>query len=77
MFCKYKNALGKPNQGVHKYRIFNISVFDVSLTIFAAIIISGILKINFAITLLLLFLTGIFLHRIFCVRTTIDKFLFN
>lgn len=77
MFCKYKNALGKPHEGVHKYLLFNISIVDVILTIIGAMLISWGFKLNFGMTLLLLFLSGIVLHRLFCVRTTIDKFLFN
>lgn len=77
MLCKYKDALGKPNEGVHKYRIFNIAIVDVLLTIFVAFIISFFSRINFFIILILLFISGIILHRIFCVRTTVDKLLFN
>lgn len=76
MLCQYKDILGKPNNGVHKYRIFNIAIADVILTIILAIIIAYILNINFFITLIILFLLGILLHRLFCVRTTIDKALF-
>jgi len=77
MLCKYKDILGKPNEGIHKYRIFNIAIFDVLLTIFVAFIISFFSKINFFIILILLFIAGIILHRIFCVRTTVDKLIFN
>ena len=77
MLCKYKDALGKPKEGLHKYRIFNIAIVDVLLTILGAYIIYLFNpKINFFIILLCLFILGIILHRIFCVRTTIDKLLF-
>ena len=36
MLCKYKDVLGKPKQGLHKYRIFNIAIVDVLLTIAGA-----------------------------------------
>jgi fatty acid desaturase len=75
--CKYKDALGKLNEGIHKYRIYNIAIADIVLTIIGAFIISLIFKSNFWTTLIILFLLGIILHRIFCVRTTIDKILFN
>jgi uncharacterized membrane protein YcaP (DUF421 family) len=77
MLCKYKDALGKPKKGIHKYRIFNIAIVDVLLTIIAALLFSYILHVHFIITLIVLFLLGIILHRIFCVRTTVDKFLFH
>ena len=75
--CKYKNILGIPGQGPHSYRIFNIAIVDVSLTLILAYIISYIYKISFVKTSITLFILGILLHRVFCVRTTIDKLLFN
>jgi len=75
--CKYKNILGVPGQGPHSYRIFNIAIVDVILTIILAYIISYIYKISFVKTSIILFILGILLHRVFCVRTTIDKLLFS
>ena len=75
--CKYKDILGKPNQGVHSFRIFNIAIVDVLLTILAAYILSIFTKFNLIYTTLLMFILGIISHRIFCVRTTIDKLLFD
>jgi len=77
MLCKYKDSLGKPGKGVHKYRIFNIAIVDVILTLIIAGILSYIFKWNFWITLFIFFVLGIILHRIFCVKTTIDKALFG
>jgi len=75
--CKYKDALGIPGKGIHSYRIFNISVADVIMTIIGAYILSLIFKTPFLYTLIALFVLGIILHKIFCVRTTIDKLLFD
>ena len=76
MLCQYKDILGKPGQGIHSYRIFNIAYIDVLFTIIGAYIIYLFLpKINYFVILILLFLLGIILHKIFCVRTTIDKYL--
>ena len=78
MLCQYKNIIGKVGQGVHSYRIFNIAIVDVLLTIIGAYIIHLFFpNINYFVILILLFLLGIILHRIFCVRTTIDKYLFS
>ena len=74
--CKYKDILGKPKQGVHSFRIFDIAIIDVLLTIFAAYILSIITKHNFIYTLIFMFILGIISHQLFCVRTTIDKLLF-
>ena len=78
MLCQYKNLLGKVGEGAHSYRIFNIAIVDVLLTILVAYIIYLFFpNYNFFLILFLFFLLGIVLHRIFCVRTTIDKLLFN
>lgn len=74
--CKYKNALGIPGQGIHSFRFFGVAIADVLMTIVGAYIISLFTKWNYIYTLICLFALGIFLHRIFCVRTTIDKLLF-
>ena len=74
--CKYKNALGVPGKGIHSYRIFNIAIADVVMTLILAFIISYFFKLSFLWTSVSLFALGIFLHHIFCVRTTVDKLLF-
>ena len=77
MLCKYKDLLGIPNKGIHQYRIFNIAIVDVILTIIVALIISYIFNINFPLMVIILFLLGIIIHKIFCVTTTIDNLLFS
>ena len=74
--CKYQNALGIPNKGIHSYRLFGVAIVDVIFTIIGAMIISYFYNRSFIYTLIFLFLLGIILHRLFCVRTTIDKLLF-
>jgi mannose/fructose/N-acetylgalactosamine-specific phosphotransferase system component IID len=70
--------LGVPQQGIHAYRFFDIAVMDVLMTVVGARIIHWYLfqKTNYLKVLLLLFVLGILLHRLFCVRTTIDRLLF-
>ena len=74
--CKYKNALGVPKTGIHSYRLFGVAIADVIMTIIGAYLIAYFTKQNFIYTLIILFISGIILHRLFCVRTTIDKVLF-
>ena len=76
LFPQYSGILGKPGKGVHSIRIFNLAIVDIILTFIGAYFISRFLKKDYWITLLLFFISGIILHRIFCVRTTIDKLLF-
>jgi hypothetical protein len=74
--CKYKNYFGEPGKGVHSYRIFNIAIVDVMMTLIGALIISYLSGIKFIWSAVGLFLVGILLHRVFCVKTTLDKLLF-
>ena len=74
--CKYKDALGIPNQGLHSYRFLNLAIVDVIMTFLAAILLSYFFKISLLYTSIFLFSLGIILHRLFCVRTTIDKLLY-
>ena len=74
--CKFKDIFGKPNTGLHSIRVFNIAIVDVLLTVLLAYIIAAIFHTRFYVTLIALFISGIILHRTFCVKTTIDKFLF-
>jgi len=79
---KYKDFFGKPGQGVHKYRFLNIAIVDVGATIVVVYMIYLLLTyfgyvVHFWILLLGMFILGIFLHRIFGVRSTVDKILFK
>jgi hypothetical protein len=74
--CKYKNALGIPKKGIHSYRFMGVAIMDVIMTIISSLIISYFTKYSFFKVLIILFILGIILHRIFCVKTTIDKLLF-
>lgn len=77
MLCKYSDIFGEVGKGVHSIRIFNIAIIDVILTIIIAYLIYIYFpQYNFIYILIILFLIGIIAHRIFCVRTTIDKLLF-
>ena len=78
-FCKYKDSLGKPGEGLHSYRIYNISVLDVLFTFMLAKFIQYYIleEYEFLMILVSCFAAGIVLHRGFCVKTTIDKLLFG
>jgi len=78
-FCKYKDILGEPGKGLHSHRIFDIAIIDVLLTILLSKFIQYYILEDYNIWVILIFtfILGIILHRIFCVRTTIDKLLFH
>lgn len=75
------NIFGEPAKGVHSIRFFNIAIIDVLATIISAYIIHYFIPAQYNISLLMviiiLFLAGIIAHRLFNVRTTIDKLLFS
>ena len=75
MTCIYKDSLGIPGQGFHTH-FLGIAILDVIGTIVIAELLSYFFGWNILLTLSAAFLTGIVLHRMFCVRTTIDKLLF-
>lgn len=77
--CQYKDALGKPNQGIHRFRFMNMSIFDVIMTFVGAWAIQHFFfpQRSYWLVLFLLFVLGVFLHRLFCVKTTIDMLLFG
>lgn len=78
MTCKYKNIFGEPNTGPHRYRLFDIALVDVAATIALAYVIQLYNPTyDFLPIVILLFILGILLHRVFCVRTTIDKLIFK
>ena len=74
--CKYKNLFGKPNEGLRKYRIFDIAILDTVVTIIGAYLIALFFKWPPLYTIIVVFILGIISHRIFCVRTGLDKKLF-
>jgi uncharacterized integral membrane protein len=75
MFCKYKDILGVSRQGVHSIRFMDFAVVDVVLTIILSFFISYFFKFPFGITLLFTFISGIILHKLFCVKTKVSTIL--
>ena len=82
--CKYKNLFGELGTGAHSIRIFNIAIVDVLLTLLLAFFIHqfilekllNIHSVSIWLVIGLCFLSGIIAHRVFCVRSTVDKLLF-
>ena len=78
MLCQYKDVLGEIGKGIHSYRLLGLAIMDVFFTIVGSYIIHRIIpQYRFIYILLFIFLLGILLHRMFCVRTTIDRLLFG
>ena len=75
--CAYSNILGAPKEGIHSYRIFNIAIIDLGLTIIAAIILSYAFDYSLLLIFIILMVIGILLHKLFCVNTTITSIVFG
>lgn len=74
--CDYRDLIGKPNEGLRKYRIFGLPVIDTISVIVFGWFVHYIKGWNLFTVLAVLFVSGIIAHRAFCVRTAIDKLLF-
>jgi hypothetical protein len=74
--CQYKHMFGDVNAGIHSYRLLNIAVVDVIFTLLGAFLLSNLFRVDFVYIACGLFALGIVCHRMFCVRTTVDAFLF-
>lgn len=83
--CAYKDALGRPGAGVHRYRVLHMAGTDILLTLLVSFLLTFCFfritdgrnfLIMFVVMSLFWFSAGIILHRAFCVRTTMDKWLF-
>ena len=76
-FCKYKDLFGEPKDGLRKYRIFDIAIYDTTVVLLIGAVFAWFTKVNIWTVWLVLFLSGILVHRLFCVRTGVDKLLFS
>lgn len=77
-FCSLSNTFGEPNKGVHAVRVFDIAVVDVVLSFVLAYIVQKIGNYqSYWVVLICVFLVGILCHWLFCVNTTVNKFLFG
>ena len=58
MACKYKNLFGPLKTGIHSYRIYDIAVLDILVTMIVAYIISYFSKYPYLYTLVIFFIVG-------------------
>lgn len=75
--CKYKDSLGIPGKGIH-FHVFGIAIVDVMLTFGGAYIINRITGGNYLWFIFgFLLVMGFIFHKIFCVKTTINTFIYE
>ncbi len=80
--CQYKDVLGRPKEGFHRPRFMGFAAYDLFGTLAIAAIIAiffyrKTLLISFIVISIILLLLGIFLHKLFCVETTLNKMIFG
>lgn len=76
-FCAYRHIFGVEGEGVHKYRVFNIAIVDTVLTILGSWLLSRYLGLSFLAVFLFVMVLGVLVHRLFCVQTTLTKWVFD
>lgn len=77
--CRFQHSLGRPGEGVHALRLGPVALVDVLFTLLAAWLLHRWVwpRTAFWIVALLLWLLGVLAHRLFCVRTAVDRWLFG
>lgn len=68
------DIFGAPRTGVHSYRLFDVAVVDLGLTVAAAFPISKYLETDFVYTAAGLVLISIPIHALFGVKTKLTEF---
>ncbi len=75
--CDYKNAFGKPREGLRKYRIGDLAAADLLFTAAGAYSLSRLGGWPFLAVLIVLIVVAVFVHEAFCVDTAFNAFLFG
>jgi hypothetical protein len=74
---RYSNILGEPGKGIHTH-VLGIALADVFLTFVLAGFFYWLMpRYSYWVWLVGMFLLGILLHRVFGVRTVVDRWLFG
>ncbi len=74
--CAFRDVFGKPREGAHSLRLFDIAVVDLLLTVAASYWISRAAKVPFAAALAAALIISVLAHRAFCVRTPLTLLFF-
>lgn len=85
--CKYRDINGLPGKGIHKYRLWGLSIYDVVVTLIPACLAAyffsgsststGEIIRNAILIFTALIIMGIIVHRLFCVNTALNVMIFG
>lgn len=67
-------TISEPRTGLHSYRIFDIAIIDVILTLIASVLLC---PNNIITTFIILIILSILLHTIFGIKTKTNSFFFE
>lgn len=82
--CQYRDIGGIPGKGIHKHRFMGLASFDLFATLFGCFLLYYIFQIignktlksiKLWVIIIIVFILGIFFHWLFCVPTTLNKWL--
>jgi hypothetical protein len=77
MLCKYNNIFGVPGEGFHKDRLFGLATNDVLGTLGIILLSSYSLGYNIILVSIIVIITTIVIHRLFCVNTALNLKIFG
>ena len=73
--AKYKYIFGKPDQGIHHFRLLDVAAVDYALTIIGAILLGWSTKLPLVLATILMFTIAIFIHWAVGLKTSAVKYL--
>lgn len=68
---------GTPRAGIHAIRLFDFAIVDVALSLLAAALISYVTKMCLWLSVLLVFVLGIVVHRVLKIDTKLNVMIFG
>lgn len=71
--CSKKDMFGKPGEGVHAYRFAGVAVVDLAMTAAAAAALAKWQDKSFIMCFFALMILAVFMHKLFCVETALNK----
>jgi hypothetical protein len=71
--CAFKNAGGRPGEGIHAPRLFGLAAVDVIGTLLIALIVAHVFRWRVWIVVPAAYLLGIAAHALFCVDTAMMR----
>ena len=77
MLCQFKDILGKPNTGFHSVRVLDFALLDIIGTFLLAFVLHKFTRLNYLISVIIMFVVAIFLHWLFCVNTKLNVMIFG